>query len=75
LKNNKNLSFFYLLKYKNQPPKPYFKDSLKVLELFIGMSKILRSLRIKHDKKGLKKDSKDGPRVQNLLFNERYDAA
>jgi hypothetical protein len=57
LKNNTNLKFFYQLKAENQPPKTYFNDSLKVLELFIGMSKMLRNLQIEINKTGLQKDS------------------
>jgi len=57
LKNNKNLRFFRIEKSQNQLPKPYFKDSSKVLELFIGLSKILRNLHLMNCSIDWKKDS------------------
>ena len=56
LKNNINLSFIHLLRFKYQPLKPYFNGSSKVLKLFIGLSKILRSLHIKNYSSNAKKD-------------------
>jgi HKD family nuclease len=56
LKNNINLRFFRIKKSHNQLPKPYFKDSSKVLELFIGLSKILRNLYLMNYSIDWKKD-------------------
>ena len=56
LKNNINLRFIHLLRSKYQPLKPYFNGSSKVLNLFIGMSKILRSLHINNYSSNVKKD-------------------
>ena len=56
LKNNINLSFFHLLRSKYQSLKLYSNGSSKVLKLFIGLSKILRSLHIKSYSSNVKKD-------------------